>query len=68
MDAEGEVIETREVPDISDESSSERSDYYLSFELNIPSHLQRGDYRIELRLQDRQTRRTAAGDVKFRIR
>ena len=68
LDADGEVIETREVPDISDESSSERADSYLSFELNIPSHLQRGDYRIELRLQDRQTGRTAAGDVRFRIR
>lgn len=67
--AEGddEPIETKDLPEITDEATSERTDYYQSFELNLPSHLNNGDYRIGIQLLDRNSGRTAKGSVQFRI-
>lgn len=62
-----DAIETQDLSNIKDLASSERSDYYQSFELNIPSHLESGTYRIQLKLWDRTTNRTAQGDVEFQI-
>ncbi|MEQ9409315.1 MAG: hypothetical protein RIK87_16385 [Fuerstiella sp.] len=63
-----EPIESISLPDISDESTSERVDYFQSFELNVPSHLDSGSYRIELRLRDRNSGKITSGEVEFRIR
>lgn len=60
--------ETIALPDISDESTSERSDYYQSFELSLPSHLKSGQYTIRLRLRDRISGKTAEGTVEFQVR
>lgn len=62
-----EARETVKLPDITDEASSERSDYYQSFELNLPSHLQSGEYLIRLRLRDRISGRTAESFAAFRV-
>lgn len=60
--------ETIELPNIMDEASSERSDYFQSFELNLPSHLQSGEYAIRLRLRDRISGKIAESTVEFQIR
>ncbi len=60
--------ETIALPDISDESTSERSDYYQSFELSLPSHLKSGQYSIRLRLRDRTSGKTAESTVEFQVR
>ena len=62
-----DAIETIELTDISDESTSERTDYFQSFELTIPSHLTPGRYRIRVRLRDRISKKTAEGFVSFDI-
>ena len=63
-----EPIETIELTEITDEATSERTDYFQSFELNVPSHLAAGQYRIRLRLRDRVRRKTAEGFVEFQVR
>lgn len=60
--------ETIAIPDISDESTSERSDYYQSFELSLPSHLKSGEYTIRLRLRDRVSGKVAESAVEFQVR
>lgn len=67
-DGNDEPIETIELPDISDEATSERFDYFQSFELNVPSHLEAGRYRIQLRLRDRNSGKTAEESVSFLVR
>ncbi|MEZ6125060.1 MAG: hypothetical protein R3C49_18090 [Planctomycetaceae bacterium] len=60
--------ETIDLVGISDEATSDRWDYYQSFELNLPSHLRSGQYKIRIRLQDRISGQTAESFVEFRIR
>ena len=67
-DNDSEPIETIELSDISDEATSQRTDYFQSFELTIPSHLATGRYRIRVRLRDRVSRKTAEGLVEFQVR
>lgn len=63
-----EPIETIELSDITDEATSERTDYYQSFELNVPSHLAAGQYRIRLLVRDRIRRKSTEGFVEFQVR
>ena len=67
-DDNSEAIETIELPEISDEATSERRDYFQSFELNLPSHLATGRYSIRLRLRDRVTARLAEDTIDFQVR
>ncbi|MDG1897484.1 MAG: hypothetical protein P8J37_21520 [Fuerstiella sp.] len=61
-------IETIDLSGITDEASSERSDYYQSFELTVPSHLARGTYHIRVRLRDRISGKATAEVVSFQVR
>lgn len=61
-------IETTELDDISDEASSERTDYFQSFELTVPSHLAAGDYRIRLMVRDKLRKRMAVETIPFQVR
>lgn len=61
-------IEVTELDDISDEASSQRSDYFQSFELTVPSHLAAGDYRIQLQLRDNIRNRFATEIIPFQVR
>lgn len=67
-DNSNEPIETIDLADISDESTSERTDYFQSFELTVPSHLATGSYQIRVRLRDRIGRKSAEGFVAFQVR
>ncbi|MCA9085670.1 MAG: hypothetical protein KDA81_16530 [Planctomycetaceae bacterium] len=67
-DGPADVIETINLAEIDDEASSERLDYFLSFELTIPSHLGTGTYRIRLRVRDRISGRTTEEFVTFQVR
>jgi len=60
--------ESVDLSNITDEATSERSDYYQTFELNLPSHLQSGQYKIRLRLKDRISGKTAEEWIKFQVR
>ena len=60
--------ETIDLANIADEATSERSDYYQSFELNLPSHLKGGQYSIRLRLRDRNSGKMAEAVVEFQVR
>ena len=68
QDGNSEAIETIELPNITDESTSERQDYFQSFELNLPSHLATGKYQIRLELRDRLTYKEARSSVDFQVR
>ena len=61
-------IETIELADIHDEATSQRTDYFQSFELNIPSHLAPGVYRIRVQIRDAVRRKQADGFVEFQVR
>lgn len=61
-------IETIELAEIHDETTSARTDYFQSFELNIPSHLAPGRYKIRLQLRDVVRRKQADGFVEFQVR
>ncbi len=67
-DGTDEAIETVELAEITDQSTSERVDYYQSFELTIPSHLTSGRYRIAVQLRDRTSGKKAQESVDFRVR
>ena len=67
-DDSADPIETINLADITDEASSERSDYYQSFELTVPSHLARGTYRIRVRLRDRISGKATTEVVSFQVR
>ncbi|MDG2126548.1 MAG: hypothetical protein P8K08_00995 [Fuerstiella sp.] len=67
-DDSADPIETINLANITDEASSERSDYYQSFELTVPSHLARGTYRIRVRLRDRISGKAATETVSFQVR
>jgi len=67
-DGSDEAIETVELAEITDQSTSERVDYYQSFELTIPSHLTSGRYRIAVQLRDRTSGKKAQESVEFRVR
>ena len=67
-DESADPIETIDLSGITDEASSERSDYYQSFELTVPSHLARGTYRIRVRLRDRISGKATAEVVSFQVR
>ena len=62
-----EPLETTNLLDIADASSSERIDYYQVFEMNVPSHIESGRYRIRLRLHDRNSDRRVEHSVTFGI-
>ena len=61
-------IETIDLPNISDEATSERRDYFQTFELNLPSHLATGRYEITLQLADRITGKKTQAAVDFQVR
>jgi hypothetical protein len=67
-DDSADPIETINLADITDEASSERSDYYQSFELTVPSHLARGTYRIRIRLRDQISGKATTEVVSFQVR
>lgn len=68
--AEGdpEAIESTDVNSITDTATSERFDYYQTFELTIPAHLKAGRYEIRLKLADQHSRRTVDAVVPFQVR
>jgi hypothetical protein len=67
-DDSADPIETINLANITDEASSERSDYYQSFELTLPSHLARGTYRIRVRLRDQISGKATTEVVSFQVR
>ncbi|GAB5442722.1 MAG: hypothetical protein Fues2KO_30710 [Fuerstiella sp.] len=68
--AEGdtEAIESTDVNSITDLATSERFDYYQTFELTIPAHLKAGSYEIRLKLADQHSQRTVDAVVPFQVR
>lgn len=68
--AEGdtEAIQSTDVNSITDTATSERFDYYQTFELTIPAHLKAGSYEIRLKLADQHSQRTVDAVVPFQVR
>lgn len=62
------VKETIRLADITDESTSARSDYYQSYDLTLPSHLMTGEYEIRLKLRDKLSGKTAQRVIGFQVR
>ena len=68
-DGEKEPITSRTIrlPEIEDLCSAERTDYFQSYELTIPS-LSPGRYTLRLRVRDQLSLQTATSDLQFDIR
>lgn len=66
---ETEPIASRTIrlPEIEDLCSTERTDYYQSYELTVPS-LSPGRYTLRLRVRDQLSLQTATSDLTFDIR
>lgn len=64
----GLVKETIRLTDITDESTSARSDYFQSYDLTLPSHLMTGEYEIRLKMRDKFSGKTAEQVVGFQVR
>lgn len=60
--------ETIRLTDITDESTSVRTDYFQSYDLTLPSHLMAGEYEIRLKLRDKVTGKIARAKVAFQVR
>ena len=65
-EGDDEVLDTVRLPQIQDECSVERSDYFQSFELTLPALA--GKYQVRLRLKDQLSLRTAESQLKFHVR
>lgn len=65
---DSEVLETIRLPAIPDETVSERTDYYQSYELTIPAHLRPGSYVVRLNVQDQLDGRRAEATAAFDVR
>jgi hypothetical protein len=63
-----EPLETIRLPVIADESISERTDYYQSYELTIPAHLRPGRYAVRLVVRDQLDLQSAEGTAEFDVR
>lgn len=69
VDEDGsQLIEAIPVPEISDSTTTRRTDYFQSFELTIPSHLTEGQYEIRIMLQDLLSRQHAESILPFVVR
>ena len=68
-DGETEPIASRtiDLPEIEDRCIAERTDYFQSYELTIPT-LSPGHYILRLRVDDQLTQQTATSDLPFDIR
>lgn len=64
---DAEPIETIRIGDISDESMSQRTDYFQSYEMTIPQ-LAPGRYALKIRLRDRSSQQQAESTLEFNIR
>lgn len=64
----GLVKETIRLTDITDEATSERTDYFQSYDLTLPSHLMTGEYEIRLKVRDKFSGKTADKVVSFQVR
>ena len=62
------VEEPLQLPAVEDESGSQRTDYYQSYAIALPSHLLSGTYRLQLQIQDDLTGRRATDTLHFVIR
>lgn len=65
---ETDVVETIRLPAIIDDTVSERTDYYQSYELTIPAHLRPGHYIVRLTLHDQADGRSATAEAGFDVR
>jgi hypothetical protein len=61
------VSRTIRLPEIEDLCSAERTDYFQSYELTVPS-LSPGNYTLRLRVRDQLSLQTATTDLSFDIR
>jgi hypothetical protein len=69
VDEDGsQLIEAIPVPEISDSTTTRRTDYFQSFELTIPSHLTEGRYEIRIILMDLLSRQHAESILPFIVR
>ncbi len=68
-EGETEPIATRTIrlPEIEDLCSAERTDYFQSYELTVPS-LSPGKYTLRLRVRDQLSLQTATTELPFEIR
>ena len=68
-EGETEPIATRTIrlPEIEDLCSAERTDYFQSYELTVPS-LSPGKYTLRLRVRDQLSLQTATSELPFEIR
>lgn len=68
-DGETEPIVSRtiQLPGIEDFCATERTDYFQSYELTVPS-LSPGRYRLRLRIRDQLSLQTTATEIPFEIR
>ena len=68
-DGETDPIASRTIrlPDIKDLCSTERTDYFQSYELTVPS-LSPGKYILRLRVRDQLSQQTAVTELPFEIR
>ncbi len=65
-EGDDEVLDTFRLPQIQDECSVERSDYFQSFELTLPALA--GKYQVRLSLKDQLSLRTAESQLEFHVR
>ena len=62
-----EEIGNWDLPTIHDDSSTLRSDYFLSYDLTLPPHLHEGDYEIRLQIRDDISGRTVDATLDFSV-
>ncbi len=65
-EGDDEVLDKVQLPQIQDECSAERSDYFQSFELTLPALA--GKYQVRLSLKDQLSLRKAESQLEFHVR
>ncbi|WP_437206510.1 hypothetical protein [Planctomicrobium sp. SH664] len=65
--SDGEVVDQNTFDATEDLSRTLRSDYYHSYRVDLPAHLQPGSYILKLTIQDELTGRAALETIGFQI-
>ena len=68
LDGTSQPVESIDVVNIDDTSTSLRNDFYHSFELTIPSHFATGRYQLRLSLRDHVSHRESSSSIEFQVR
>jgi hypothetical protein len=67
LDVSDQRVDSGEFPQVEDVCRSRRRDFHIQYGVNLPSRIYPGKYRLELTIEDMQSRKLGRASVEFEI-